>query len=84
MAIHLVEQSGSETTYWDDVVISGGSLSSNAWSNLSPDVMGLSDGINGLDLWENPGFYSAFPGELTKEYIYLNEQIVSVENIGRP
>jgi hypothetical protein len=82
MRIHLWELTGTETTYWDDVTVSG-SFSNHLWSNLAPDPQGIT-GINGLNVWENLGFNSVSPAEPTKEYVRLNGQVIAIENGVKP
>jgi hypothetical protein len=78
MRIHLYENAGSETTYWDDVTVTDPSgqtppslfsTDTNVWGNL-----------NNATLWDDTYFVSASPGSPAKEYVYFGNVVTAVEN----
>lgn len=72
MRVHLYAMPGTQTVYWDDVVVTGGVLSPtlgqafvNVWSNF-----------NGVDLWQN--FSVMISGQITSGGSALSGVTVSL------
>jgi hypothetical protein len=79
MRLHLYQLAGSQTTYWDDVTLTGGSFTGTVLQNFSTSFASV---WGNFTVQQSYGYASLTPAAPRKEYVYLGGKLVAVENPG--